>query len=118
MKKYSDLENKEQNIFSDQLTANVKKLGIEDAWDGGLPADSNILADVGLCKKCKDLRAYRQKYGTESAYCYRMRRLLNPADPVVSCSEYEDRFIMSIWDMQQLAVIIDLEEKNEIGFKK
>ena len=112
--KLSELSKKDKDIIREEISVKAKVLGVYDEWyDSSSRIYSSV--DLRLCTNCRNLRAYRLRYGTERAYCDILETVLNPGDPVTDCSEYCDRFLMSLQDMQQIAVLIDLDTKK-VGF--
>lgn len=114
MKKLNDFEKKDKESLEDQISIGAKKIGVSDAFYDS-PKSGFTTADLGLCRKCKWIRVFKQQYGSEHASCLEMDNKLNPEDPIINCSEYLDRTSMSLRDMQSIAVIIELNDKT-IGF--
>lgn len=114
MKKLSNYTKEEKLDIENEISTKAKLLGASSDWDES-PIHKVSSEDLKLCTKCRHLRAYRLQYGTENAFCVKMEYKLIPSDPVTDCTEYDDRFQMTIWDMQQIAVIIETK-KEKIGF--
>lgn len=77
------------------------------------------LGMLGVCWNCRHLRYVRTKYGKEEAVCVHYEhpdRLLNPTDPVVECSDHDDKFSMSLATMWELATLIDAAPPKQAGF--
>lgn len=70
----------------------------------------------GICFDCKNLRTFRTKYGKVYAKCYEFDERLNSKDPVEECSCYSRRGEMNLYDMKEMALIIDNTKKQQVGF--
>jgi hypothetical protein len=112
MKKFRDLEEKEQKQLSKTLDIEAGVVGAD--WDGNI---TNLSADDrhGLCSNCRDFRLTKTKYGRVHAYCYEWRKYLDGKDIISECTSYIKRGQMTLVDMKEIATLIDVE-KRKAGF--
>lgn len=71
--------------------------------------------EYGLCSSCAYFKYVRGAFKVRYVACGSFEKLLKADDPVVECTGYIKTGTMSIWDMQQIAYIIDIKEP--VGFK-
>lgn len=78
----------------------------------------------GLCSRCAHFSWRKTKFMDEEQWCDieedRFRNLVpNRVDPIVECSSFIPAGQMSLYEMGQIAYLIDVEDKKrEIGFGK
>jgi hypothetical protein len=77
---------------------------------------AEMFAELGMCSSCCYLSAVSTKFGNKQARCSEMGISLKPEDPVEVCTTYSKRSILSIHDMKDMAILIDV--KREMGFEK
>jgi len=111
MKKLSDLPKEEKEAISREIDVLASQYST-DFWDGEVPFGRKI--EMGLCSTCKDLRYTKTQYGTVYAQCERWDKILNGIDLVVECTAFKRQGEMSLYDMKEIAVLIDVE-KRKIG---
>lgn len=112
MKKISDLEKEEQTREWRHIESKAGLLGTD--WDGHLPnrLDKD---EFGLCSNCTHARVTKTKYGNIYMFCTEWERHLNGVNLVSECTAYHKIGQMSLFDMKEIAVMIDVENKK-IGF--
>lgn len=71
----------------------------------------------GLCSKCKNFAYQSTKYNKEYFKCtYEgVNFLPSQIDPITKCSCFEGRGSLDLFDMWNLATMI--ERRNDVGFK-
>ena len=111
-KRYSDLERKALEGIESQI--DIAAAPIED-----LKANSCSNSEYGLCSTCKNFIVTRSRYRIIRALCSRYEDdhlfYLKSNEPVVECTDFKDRFEMSLYDMQRIAYIIE-SDTRKIGF--
>jgi len=71
-------------------------------------------SECGLCSDCRNLIAICTKFGKVVAKCFETYQILNSSDPVEHCTRYNKLTMLSIFDMKDMAILIEL--KKPIGF--
>lgn len=108
MKSYYDLEDKEQ----------VKLDELIDIYDSRLPSKRGegvgriSHSEYGLCSTCSKFEVVESEFKVKLARCGYFKMMLNTTDPVKGCSEYIGRKEMSLWDMKNLATLIDAPNRK------
>ena len=69
----------------------------------------------GICSNCTYFHGFETKYGTIYAKCEEMRMRLNSFDPIIKCTYFEQRGVLELSDLKQMAILIDVG-KRSIGF--
>ena len=110
MKKLSDLPQEEKHKISSEIDALSSKY--TDPYEGEVLQGVNI--EMGLCSSCKELLFTKTQYGTFYARCEQWDKRLNGIDLVVECTGYRKRGEMTLFEMKDLAVLID-PPKRKIG---
>ena len=114
VKKLSDFKKGEKERVQQEITEGTHKIAMsDDTWES--PSEKNAVADFGLCTNCKWLRASKTKYGRIYAFCMEWDRALSGVDLIERCNRFDKRGQMSLYDMQQIAVIIEVD-KRKVGF--
>ena len=113
MKKLSDLEKKDREDTKAKLEIFASLIDT-DSWAAGTPKRSRT-KDYGLCSDCIDFRFYKTEYGRGCGYCSLWRKYINKIDIIIECADYNKRGQMSLNDMKEIAVIIEIDDKK-IGF--
>ena len=70
----------------------------------------------GICANCKNFDVVESEFKVLFARCCSINIRLNTKEPVKFCSAFMKRGEMSIYDMKQIAYLIDVP-KDKIGFK-
>lgn len=109
MKKLSDYEKDLKDKIDSEIQAG--QAGLPENWDGHII--ENIKIDkYGLCNTCTKVRICKTKYHRVMAYCEQWERHLNEIDPVIECTNYKKRGQLSLFEMQNMAIIIELDKKK------
>ena len=110
MKKLSNLPDDERRTLSDEIDSigNQYPVNNFDAEFGG------VKVEMGLCTTCEHLLFSKTQYGTVHSRCDKWEKLLNGVDLIRECTGFSRKGEMSLWDMKQIAVLIDVE-KRKIG---
>jgi len=110
MKKLSNLPDDERRTLSDEIDS----LGNQYPIAGYDTAFGGFKIEMGLCTNCCQLLFSKSQYGTIYARCEKWEKQLNGVDLIQECTGFARRGEMSLWDMKQIAVLIDVE-KRKIG---
>jgi len=113
VKKLNEYNKKEKQRITSEIEAHATIFEI-DEYDSTTSGD--VIIDLGLCSKCKDLLCTQTEYGTIYAQCRIWEKMLNTSNRVKHCTRFRRRGQMSLYDMQDIATIININ-KREIGFK-
>ena len=70
----------------------------------------------GICADCQNFVIVESEFKVLFARCSSIKIRLNAREPVKFCSYFVQRGEMSIYDMKQIAYLIDVP-KDKIGFK-
>ncbi len=116
MKKLGDYSESEQHEIETQVDAfsSVLRGGAYD-WEVARKHVSND--SYGICNKCTNLLLTVFEYGNKYAYCDKWKRFFEEDKRIEECSAFSEKGKMSLYDMKQIAIIIELSDK-EIGFVK
>ena len=105
------MTNEEKEKISKQVDIGARLLGSDDDV-GPINFDGK---KFGLCCDCKHLKAAITKYNKSYVQCYEFEIFLNSIDPVETCNRYERRGSMTLWEMKDIATIIE-PFKKQAGF--
>ena len=108
MKKISDFKDDEKAALQQSVNFQAKRIIDTDYED----AYNTIEDDYGLCSDCKEFKLTKMEFGDIYAECREWDKMRNSQRRVVECSAYNKRGAMTLWDMQNLAYIIDVEDKK------
>ena len=103
---------KQGDNISTEISAKADMM--DCAFNASIKADSKY----GLCSKCVNLALTKTEFKIVRAICTRFHRLplfLNESTPIEACTEFEKRGEMSLYEMRDLATIIEIP-KDKIGF--
>ena len=117
LKKLSDFEDGEQRRISEGIEAVASSLG-HDTWEANDPTYkySELEELLGICASCKSLECCSTEFGRVFAKCGYMNIRLHGKDKMVECTNLSPRGQMSIVDMKEIAIYIDVEKEKDIGF--
>ncbi len=108
-KKFTKLEAEEQEEISsllDIISENSLEL-----------KQNNVRKICGVCYDCEYFRLVETEFEILYTGCSELERRLDPAKPITYCSMYRQRGQPSLWDMKQIATIIEIP-KQKTGFLK
>ena len=108
-KKYIELEENQQ----DELDSLVDFVG-NTRQKAPYTSRPNV---YGLCNDCVYFNVVETEFEIIHMSCDELKILLSTKDPVKHCSKYSKRGKMNLWDMKQIATIID-PPKDKVGFLK
>lgn len=103
----------ERDRIGREVDLGARNIGSDTEY-GSPPVDFDT-KKFGLCCDCSELRASISKFGSIFARCYEFDKNLNSSDPIEKCSDYKKKGSMTLWDMKEIAYIIEVDKK-EIGF--
>lgn len=116
MAKLSELEEKDKEQVNDTIEAAVAQIG-GDMWDA--PCLTRT-AGYGLCSKCGNFKFAATEFAVRFAYCnqqYENPMPLSTREPILECSEYDERGRLTLREMGAIATLIDGKNvKEPIGF--
>lgn len=73
---------------------------------------------LGICAFCKHLIYYKTRLQDEAFWCNKFDNLrLRTSDPIETCTRYWHVSWSDIWDLKELATLID-PPKRKVGFGK
>jgi hypothetical protein len=82
---------------------------------------SKVRSDLGACSTCTFLFYFKRSYGESyEAHCMTQAEdsflpiKIDHKNPITLCSRYETKGQMSLWNMKEMARIIDI--KKQVGF--
>jgi hypothetical protein len=108
MKKLSDLEESERNAVTETIWANVN-------------LNSNHIETIvplslfGICGKCKSFEFAESEFNIEHAKCIDFNKMLSEKKPIVNCSCYQEKGVMTLRDMETIGWILDFNTRK-VGF--
>lgn len=114
MKKLNEYDITERKQIESEINAFGEAMGGE--WEA-VSRDPIRDDSYGLCNKCKEFLLTMSEYGGKYAYCYKWKQIFKDNRRVTECSGFEERGRMTLYDMKQIATIIEIPDK-EIGFVK
>jgi len=76
---------------------------------------------LGRCKSCSHLVYAKTKYNKRFACCEgnsdnNMRVPLKYGDPVCECTMYSQKGLMSLFEMKDIAILIEAKREKKVGF--
>lgn len=73
-----------------------------------------IQGNTNLCERCRSYHFTRMTDNQENRYCSRLDQDLSGM--VAECNQFDDKSAPSIYDMQQIAWVVESNNKKAIGF--
>lgn len=74
----------------------------------------------GLCSTCSSFNLVKTEFKIIKSYCYSNSKFpfsVNMEEPIKFCNNYSKRGEMSLYEMGQIALLINLDkEKGKVGF--
>jgi hypothetical protein len=109
-KKLSEFDKTEQDNLIEELST------VGNAIEEKTDQPSNYLAEaLGMCHDCKYCAVTEFEFTGFIAKCNYHEALLNRKDRVVRCNSYFKRGHMTMYDMRDIAYILELDKKK-VGF--
>jgi len=99
--------------LSKEIDVGARLIGA-DVDEGTGPSNFNSKR-FGICSDCTSLKACVSEYGRTFAQCYEFEMLLYGRDPIVNCTKYEKKGEMKLWEMKEIAIILE-PHKKKAGF--
>ncbi|KKN08869.1 hypothetical protein LCGC14_1052380 [marine sediment metagenome] len=112
MKKLSDYKDEEKQDIRESVNLQGKKI-IDSFYEEGHQKVSDD--SYGLCADCKEFKITKMEFGETFAECGVWDKRRTSQRKVEECSAYVKRGQMTLFDMQQMAYIIEVDTKK-IGF--
>ena len=108
MKTYDDLEEIEKSKLTSLIDAT-------ESFEDRLFSSTSNKEAYGQCASCRNFQIVESEFKTLVARCEELELRLSTANPVKNCSIYRRRGEMTLWEMKDVAIIIDIP-KDKIGF--
>lgn len=109
MKKLSDYKNEEKQNIKETVELQGKKI-VDTFYEEG---QERVADDsYGLCSDCKEFKITKMEFGEVFANCHAWDKMRTSKRRVMECSAYAKRGQMSLWDMQTMAYIIEVDTKK------
>ena len=105
------LGKKDRKFVNKEIDAGARALGYDTEY--GSPKQTVFNKDkFGICHDCVFLRGAESMYGRTIAICNEFEMRLNGMDPIKNCTEYKKRGGMTLWDMKEMALILDVDRRT------
>ncbi len=88
----------------------------ERAYDFGADIADEHAKTFGICAKCKNFMFAEGEFTVVFAKCSMFERPLIQKNKIKNCSSFDEKGVLSLWDMKSMAILIDDTEKREVGF--
>lgn len=117
MRKLKDFDEDEKKNLSDELDSVAALLG-HDPWESSSPTfvHNHLQDTLGICASCTHLEYCRTEFGRIYAKCGFMDIRLMGGDRMAECTKFSPRGQLSINEMKEIAIYIDIEKDNNTGF--
>ena len=112
MKKLNSLEKKERNKIEAEIQASALIVVDDEIGETRRKSDSGF----GICDTCKWFEFAKTEFGIVRAQCSSFNVPLNASIKIVECSAYKGKHQMELYDMQQIAWLIDPAKPNKVGY--
>ena len=113
MGRYSFLKSETRELVDKEVDIGARSIGADTEY-GSAPNKFNK-DKFGICYNCQHLKAAVTEYNKIYAKCYELEIYLNSLDPVIDCSEYKKRGSMTLWEMKDIATVIEVG-RRKAGF--
>jgi hypothetical protein len=107
------MRDEKKHQISKEVDVGARLIGA-DIDDGVGPSHFDV-SKFGVCNDCSSLKAATTQYGKTFAQCYEFEMILNGTDPIVTCTKYDKRGSMKLWEMKDIAIILEPHRK-QAGF--
>lgn len=110
-KRYSELEDDLQNSIGLELDA------LESSFEAARRSEVKPTnkAFFGMCASCKGFSYAETEFGVLVAFCKRFKIKRKAGSVVKTCYEYEQRGQMDLYEMREIAYLIE-PVKDKLGF--
>jgi len=117
MRKFNELEEDELHKLEDELDSIATGLGLNtyNAYESRNNFDS-LTQMIGICSNCKNLQYCRSEFGSIFARCSEFEIRLNGQNKITECTFHNAKGVLSLTDMQKIAILIDPSESEIKGF--
>jgi len=88
----------------------------ERVFDFGADIADEHARKFGLCAKCKNFMFAEGEFTIVFAKCTMFEKPLIQKNAITNCSSYDEKGILSLWEMKSMAILIDDTKKIEVGF--
>lgn len=72
-------------------------------------------ATFGKCVQCDNFSFAEGEFSVVFAKCNFFDRELTQKNKIVNCSKFKDKSLPELWEMKEMAVLIDIDHKT-VGF--
>jgi len=117
MRKFNELEEDELHKLEDELDSIATGLGLNtyNTYESRNNFDSLEQA-IGICSNCKNLQYCKSEFGSIFARCSEFQIKLNGKNKIIECTFHDAKGVLSLSDMQNIAILIDPSESEIKGF--
>jgi len=98
-----------------EVKRGLLSIGINEDYDDSFKHKFISRKNFGICYDCRSLMAYQTQYGRSYGKCFQFDKEMNGNDPVVKCTYYDKKGMLSLDDMKEIAIIIEVD-KRKVGF--
>ena len=105
--KFKDLDDKDKQELGDIIYSKE--------YDPNYRGSLNNSKINGLCSSCVHYEFAESAFSIVFSYCKNFDIRIKKIEPILECTSYKDRNIMSLDEMKDIAYLIDNTEKK-IGF--
>jgi len=112
-KKFGDYTEDEQASLGNELTSIASEIDHKQKGDKRKNINEEAL---GLCHNCQYLSCAKTEFGNTLAKCTSFQCVLDGRDKIVTCTDHELAGQLTMWQMQDMAYIINPGKKDKAGF--
>lgn len=115
--KVSNLESEERERIKEHIEGVSTSLGMNAHESyGSSPEQRKLKELLGMCSNCQSLSYCSTEFGNVHAVCTAFVLKLNGQNRIVECNLYEPRNVLSLNEMYSMAILIDPDKENNVGF--
>ena len=117
MRNFNELEEDERHKLEDELDSKAEILGLNSYNTYESRNNFNSLEQaIGICSNCKNLQYCRTEFDNIFARCSEFEIRLNGQNKITECTFHNAKGVLSLSDMQNIAILIDPSESEIKGF--
>jgi hypothetical protein len=110
---YGEKRTEEEKMLDTEINSGLRQMKFDEDDYGTVGSFSE--RDFGICFDCRCLYAFKTEYGTVWGKCYEFEVTMNGINKIKHCTRYNKKGQMSLDDMKDCAILIDVEKKT-VGF--
>ncbi len=107
---YEDDESQQKRVISKIVHK------AESVYDFGANLADEHAKTFGICAKCKNFMFCEGEFSVVFAKCSMFERPLTQKNAIKNCSSFDEKGVLSLYDMKSMAILIDNVERREVGF--